>query len=208
MTADQKQHWNLLHQNNKVETNEPTDFAKEVVSLIPSSGKLLELGCGTGIDAYFFGQQGMIVTATDFSEIVIADNKEKYSSPNLVFQVMDMSKKLQFANNEFDVVYSRLSLHYFTDSVTKSIFKEINRVLKPRGYLCIIGKSVKDPLYGKGELVEKDVFERNGHIRHFFSEVYLEDLLRDLFAINSIASGTDNFYGKPSAFIKVIAQKK
>ena len=74
--------------------------------------------------------------------------------------------------------------------------------------LCFIGKSVKDPLYEKGIQIEKDVFERKGLMRHFFSEGYLQDCLRDLFVINSVFSGTDNFYGKPSAFIKVIAQKK
>ena len=133
MAIDQKQRWNLRHRKNKVELQEPTAFAKEVALLTHSNGKLLEVGCGTGSDAYFFAQQGMIVTATDFSDVAIANNKEKYSSPNVLFQVMDMSKKLPFSDKEFDVVYSRLSLHYFTDSVTKSIFKEINRILKPHG---------------------------------------------------------------------------
>ena len=115
---------------------------------------------------------------------------------------------MRFRDSEFDGVYARLSLHYFTDDVTKSIFREICRVLKPNGYLCFICKSTNDPLYGKGTEIEKDMFENNGHIRHFFSEDYAKSLLVNDFTIEKLESGDEKFYGKDSAFVKVIAKAK
>jgi len=208
MANDQQQLWNTLHQKNKAELNEPTDFAKEVQRMFSSKVKILELGCGSGSDSYFFALQGNSVIATDFSEIAIKKNKSKHTMSQLEFQVMDISKKMQFSDKKFDLVYSRLSLHYFTDKVTKSIFKEIHRVLKPSGYLCFVCKSTKDPLYGKGEKIEKDLFENEGHIRHYFSDEYVRECLAGLFGITKLTSGKEHFYGSLSAFIKVIAQKK
>ena len=113
---------------------------------------------------------------------------------------------MSFNDNKFDVVYARLSLHYFTDKITKKIFNEMHRVLRPNGYLCFICKSTNDPLYGKGIEVEKDMFENNGHVRHFFSENYAKLLLVDRFKIQKIESGDEKFYGNDSAFVKIIAQ--
>jgi ubiquinone/menaquinone biosynthesis C-methylase UbiE len=102
-------------------------------------------------------------------------------------------------------VYARLSLHYFSDLTTKRIFSEIARVLKPNGYLCFLCKSTNDPLYGKGNEIEKDMYENKGHVRHFFSKEYATELMQQSFEIQTIEEGEETFYGSQSAFIKVIA---
>ena len=209
---DQKKLWNSLHLKGdllKYSLN-PTDFAREVAKLINHHTKLLELGCGVGNDSYFFASQRHTVLATDFSEIVIKQNIEKYHSVDLLtFEVIDMSKTLYTLNDRsFDLVYARLSLHYFTDKMTRSIINEVYRILKPNGLFCFLCKSIKDPLYGQGNKVETDVYEFNNHIRHFFSETYLKDLLNKNFKIIKIESGKENFYDKKSKFIKVIVRKK
>ena len=90
---------------------------------------------------------------------------------------MDSNHPLPFRDNTFDVVYARLSLHYFRDSVTKEIFKEIHRILKPDGRLSFLCKSTGDSFYGKGEEIEKDLFEYEGYMRHFFTENYAKECL-------------------------------
>ncbi|MGI8419404.1 MAG: class I SAM-dependent methyltransferase, partial [Candidatus Levyibacteriota bacterium] len=208
MTTDQRHHWNNLHQEDKAKLEEPTTFAKEVQQILHTKVKILELGCGSGKDAIFFAEQGNTVVASDFSDVLIAKNKKEYPLSELTFQTIDISKKMPFQNNEFDIIYSRLSLHYFADKTTKNIFKELHRILKPSGFLCFICKSIKDPLYGKGKKVEEDMFEDNGHIRHFFSEEYAKECLTGLFKITKLESGEEQFYNRPSTFVKVIAQKK
>lgn len=206
---DQKQAWNRLQKDDRVnhESKEPTDFAKEIQSLISPKFSILELGCGVGIDSYYFAQNGNKVLGTDFSEVAIDKNKESFKNPNLTFEVLDISKPFAFPGDIFDLVYARLSLHYFTDKVTKEVFKEIYRILKPGGILAFICKSIKDPLYGQGEQIEKDMFLRSSHVRHFFSKEYAEDVLRKMFEIKKLEEGEDIFYKEQSSFIKIIATK-
>ena len=208
MAKDQKQHWNDLHLQDQADLEEPTSFAKEVQNMIPPRSSLLEVGCGSGRDSFYFAEHGYSVLATDFSEVAVEKNKEKYQSENLSFEVLNISNKTSFKDNSFDVIYSRLSLHYFRDTDTKNIFEELHRILKPSGYLCFVCKSTEDPLYGNGTEIEKDMFESDGHIRHFFSEGYARECLREKFRIIEIESGKESFYSYPSAFVKVIAQKK
>ena len=206
---NQKQYWDKLHNQGNIDhfSGKPTDFAEEIIKIIPPLSKILELGCGAGNDSIAFAQAGNTVLATDFSNVAIKKNSERFKGiPNLTFEVLDISDPMSFNDNKFDVVYARLSLHYFTDKITKKIFNEMHRVLRPNGYLCFMCKSTNDPLYGKGIEVEKDMFENNGHVRHFFSEDYAKLLLTDRFKIQKIESGNEKFYGNDSAFVKVIAQ--
>src|SRR5579884_3195496 len=98
-----------------------TSFAKEVNRLIPKNSSLLELGCGEGNDAFYFAEQGHSVIATDFSDVVISGNSENLSHPRLQFSVLDISQPFNHPDNSFDVIYARLSLHYFTNADTQKI---------------------------------------------------------------------------------------
>lgn len=205
---DQKQLWNKAHQGGEIShySSTPTEFAEEVIKVIKPSSRVLELGCGVGNDSIAFASAGHQVIATDFSEVAIRKNSERFrDNSNLVFETLDISQPLRFADNEFDVVYARLSLHYFNDEITKKIFSEIQRVLRAEGHLCFICKSINDHLYGKGEEIEKDMFENEGHMRHFFSEEYAVSLLGNNFKIEKIESGDDKFYGSDPAYVKVMA---
>lgn len=207
--SSQQDVWNKAHTAGGLDhyATDATSFAKEVQQIIPQKSYILELGCGAGNDAIFFADNEHKILSSDFSEVAIEKNKKLYTNKNLLFSVIDISKTFEFPDNNFDVIYARLSLHYFTDSTTKSVFNEIYRTLKPSGYLCFVCKSIQDPLYGKGEEVEKDMFNNNGRIRHFFSEKYAKECLGNMFSIIKLESGTEAFYGEPSAYVKVIAQK-
>lgn len=207
---DQKKLWNKLHSRNVIakHSTEPTAFAQEIAELV-KSGHMVDLGCGAGNDSVYFANKGFDVLATDFSEFIIKKNTKKYeSAPHLTFEVLDMSiMPYNFTNNKFDLIYSHLSLHYFSHETTKKIFDELYRILKPTGLLCFVCKSPEDPLYGKGKEIEKHMYELNGHARHFFTEEYARELLKDKFKIISLTSGKQNFYGKESGYVKVVAQK-
>ncbi len=205
---EQKKLWNNAHQNGdlKHDVNKPSEFAKEVLKLLSPKSKILELGCGNGNDSIGFAKAGHNLIATDFSEVVIKNNSERLGQVSgLTFEVLDMSEPFKFERNEFDAVYARLSLHYFTNEVTRRVFSEIKRVLKPNGQLFFICKSTDDPLYGKGNQIEADMFELDGHVRHFFSEEYARSLMSDGFRIEKLTSGSEKFYGYESSFVKAIA---
>lgn len=208
---DQRALWDDSHTKRQLHKHSlvQTAFAEEINEFISDGSSILELGCGEGNDSIYFAQQGHAVTATDFSQVIVDRNSRNLPHPHLKFQVQDISTTLNFSDDCFDIIYARLSLHYFTDSDTQRIFTELRRVLKPGGYLCFMCKSVDDSLYGQGDKIEQDMFELEGHVRHFFSEAYTRQLLTEHgFNIHSIEQGQDKLYERLSAFIKAMAQKE
>ena len=206
---DQKKLWNRAHSEEQIYhySKNPTDFALKVIALTHPNSNILELGCGVGNDSITFANAGHEILATDLSEIAVRQNKERFGEvSNLHFELLDMNQPFQLEAKTFDVVYARLSLHYFQDTITKRIFDDIHSVLKPGGLLCFMCKSTNDVLYGKGEIIEVDMFENEGHVRHFFSKVYAKECLGDKFKIVELEEKTELLYGKTSSFIEVIAK--
>ncbi len=207
---DQRTFWNTFHRDAKLAaySQTPSEFAKEAASFFPDHAKSIELGCGFGADAAFFAQQGCSVIATDFSDVAIARNRREHTNiPGLGFQVVDVSGGiLPFQADGLDGVYARLSLHYYPDHITRQLFQDMHRILKRDGRLAFLCKSTDDPLYGKGQQLEKNMFEHKGNARHFFDESYARTLLGG-YHIERLEKRRENLYGDPSAYIKVIAQK-
>src|SRR6478672_10898228 len=156
---DQKQLWNNAHMQSALAaySEHQTSFAEDANTVIPANSEILELGCGEGNDSVYFAEQGHHVIATDFSDVLIAQNQQHYNNPNLQFMQQDISAPLAFEDEQFDAIYARLSLHYFTNEVTERVFTELARVLKIGGLLCFMCKSTDDRLYGKGDEVEQDM---------------------------------------------------
>ena len=106
MAGDQHHLGNGLHQMDRTNLNQPSQFAEEVLHLPSKKMTLLDLGCGSGTATIFFAQYGIITVGTDFSEVVIARDKNTYHAPELSVQVLDTSKKMPFDENYFDCSYS------------------------------------------------------------------------------------------------------
>ena len=94
-----------------------------------NGGICLDLGCGIGQFSKWFMENGYEVISSDISKIALEKVKEFNS--NVVN--VDMREKLPFEDNKFDVVFANLSIHYFSDSDTKSLMNEIKRILKKDG---------------------------------------------------------------------------
>ena len=205
----QKNLWNKVYKKrkSKVSLGEPSSFAKEIPDLLTSNSKLLDLGCGMGSDSAFFAHKGLEVVATDFSEVILEKNKENFKNiPNLSFMIQDTSKPLKFSDEEFDVVFAHLPLHYFTGEVTKKVFQEIYRVLKPNGLFCFACKSTKDYNFGLGKKLEENMFDKDGHIRHFFDEAYATELLSGNYKAK-VWLKEEEYEGKATSITRVVAQK-
>lgn len=207
--TNHKQFWEQSHTDGNItHYTKTSSFAEEVLCLMKPASRVLELGCGVGNDAIAFANAGHSVIATDFSEIAIKKDIERGKNiPNLTFQVLDMNKPFPTFPKQFDCVYARLSLHYFTDEITRKIIHDIYSALKPDGYFCFICKTVDDSMYGLGTKIETDMYDYHGHIRHFFSEEYTKLLLNGKFFIEKIELGKEIFEVRESAYIKVIAKK-
>ena len=207
--TDQRRHWDALYTRDPARrlAADPSPLAAECAALLAPGSLVLELGCGAGRDAAFFARAGHTVCATDFSTVALAVNRRReLSPPRLHYVALDTAAPLPFTDATFAAVYARLSLHYFGDAVTRRVFREIRRVLRPDGLLCFLCKSIDDPLYGRGRQIEADMFELDGHVRHFFSADYARACLDDVFQVVVIESGRETFHEGPSAFVKVVAR--
>jgi hypothetical protein len=64
----------------------------------------------------------------------------------------------------------------FAHEELHSIFSEINRVLKPKGFNFFSVRNQDDKSYNSGVEVDKGVYEFNGFQIRFFTEKQIEDL--------------------------------
>jgi len=110
---------------------------KEVDFANYKNKKLLEIGCGLGIDLVSFARAGAIVTGVDLTPRSIELCHEQFQIYGLEarFLVAD-AENLPFPDENFDVVYSFGVLHH-TPNIQKAI-SEIHRVLKPKGEALVM----------------------------------------------------------------------
>jgi SAM-dependent methyltransferase len=144
---------------------------------------VLELGCGTGNDAARLAMEGYSVTAIDLSSEAIRHASARFGSL-AQFMVADMTQRLPFPDGGFDAVMSNVALHMFPDSVTRTVFGEVSRVVRTGGLFLFHVNALEDrPLRARSrparELEQDYVLEESGQTMHFFSEAYLRDLLGD-----------------------------
>jgi len=209
--------WKRLYEKKNRYGTEPCQFAIMILEWIKKlkGNKILELGCGEGRDSIFFAKNRYEIFSLDCSEKAIKSFKENMVKNNvqkLVHPVIyDISKPLKFDDKTFDIVFAHLSLHYFDDKTTTSIFNEIYRVLKIGGLLFVKVKSIDDPLYGKGKKVDEDMFEL-GHTRHFFSKEYLINKARrfkilSLKQVKEKGNYSVKEISKESVFLELICKK-
>jgi 2-polyprenyl-3-methyl-5-hydroxy-6-metoxy-1,4-benzoquinol methylase len=112
---------------------EKLDYLPRVVDFTAYKGRrLLEIGCGVGIDLVRFAKFGALVTGVDLAEVSISLAKDnmKFNGVSADLFVMN-GEDLQFANETFDVVYAHGVLQY-TDNAMQML-NEIHRVLRPGG---------------------------------------------------------------------------
>lgn len=94
--------------------------------------RLLEVGCGAGVDLARFAEGGADVTGIDLAPRAIELAVQNFAHRNLPgnFSVMD-GEEMGFPNDWFDVVYAHGVLQYTANA--RKMVREIYRVLRPGG---------------------------------------------------------------------------
>ncbi len=102
----------------------------EAHSESPGFGSILVVGCGDGREAATLaGRFGARTTGID-----IADSFDAEAKKTVDLRVMDATD-LDFPGAAFDLVYSFHALEHIPDD--RGALREMNRVLKPDGLVCI-----------------------------------------------------------------------
>jgi len=99
--------------------------------------KVLDLGCGTGDQVFYYGKRGTEATGIDLNPemIKVAEKRKKRENlPNLSFLIADASK-LPFQDNSFDFASISLVFHEIEKDSRNKIISEMKRVVKKDGFL-------------------------------------------------------------------------
>ncbi len=90
-----------------------------------------DVGCGTGRHTTYLAQSGAQVDAYDFSPGMMAKAMEKLDTANVAFHQHVFPNPLPVKDNTFDLVIFALVADHIED--LPSAFKELHRVVKPKG---------------------------------------------------------------------------
>ncbi len=113
-----------------------------VNSLISPNSSLLELNCGSGIDAAYFAAQGHSVLATDIAQSsadYVALKKEQFDLKKLSFQYLDFEEIHKLKPQQFDYIFSNFG-GFNCVSSPEYTFSQFKDILQPGGIvtLCVL----------------------------------------------------------------------
>jgi ubiquinone/menaquinone biosynthesis C-methylase UbiE len=105
---------------------------------------VLELNCGTGEDALWFGKNGHNVLATDISESMLAIAQKKINDAGLDSKIrvqkLDINKIDDFKVNEkFDLIFSNFGgINCIYPDVIKSLPAKLKKIISVNGHIVIV----------------------------------------------------------------------
>lgn len=94
--------------------------------------KVLDVGCGTGVDLVRFARAGAIVTGVDIAPAAIDLARKNFEIQRLQAELLVADgESLPFPDDQFDLVFAHGVVQYTTDA--RALVAECRRVLKPGG---------------------------------------------------------------------------
>ena len=106
-----------------------------VEKLIAPDDEVLECACGTGLLTGVIAARCRALTATDFSEKMLAQAERKYANcRNVRFAQADITK-LDYPDGRFDAVVAANVIHLLDEPL--QALRELDRVCRPGGRLII-----------------------------------------------------------------------
>jgi ubiquinone/menaquinone biosynthesis C-methylase UbiE len=137
-----------------------------------SNTKILDLGCGFGLDCEFFFNKGMKVYGVDISKNLI--DIAKSNNPKIKYFVKNILNT-SLKENYFDIIYSRYAIQYVVNK--NKLFKEVFRLLKDNGqFIFLVPLIAKfNSKYHKFKLKENIfLFEPNSVEKDYFTKYFLK----------------------------------
>lgn len=170
----------LLDLSNNVDAHLISVIQKE----IQPGDKILEISCGNAADASALKELGYEVTCTEYNPFYV-ENAERLGLDCIQH---DTKNEFPFSDGEFDLIYSRLGLHYFMEDELDNIFSELGRIGKR---ILITVKVVDDIKTGKVILTEDK----------------WKEIASRFFDIKAFEVKEGQLYGSQSRWIEILGEK-
>ena len=123
--------WAEIYDSNENPTRDVNYRAIREEKLELSGKKVLEIGCGTGINTVYLAQKAQRVVGVDFSDQMLAKAHQQISQDNITFIQADITNPWSFKDESFDLVVGNLVLEHIQR--LGHVFEETYRVLLPGG---------------------------------------------------------------------------
>lgn len=121
--------------------------------------KILDMGCGIGVNTNFLAKKGFKIIGIDASEKML-DNAQKLY-PSLTFEKQDISQTT-YPNYFFDGIVLAYVIEHFNDEGLLQLRNEITRLLHKGGLLFIVSHE------GNSEEIIPDPLDENVSIYYNF----------------------------------------
>lgn len=113
-----------------------TEIIQNAAASQKNLGNTLELGCGCGAFSDILRLEATHLTATDFSDEMVAATKKRLESLNDITIEKANCFKLQYPNCSFDTIFAANLLHVIPNP--ELALQEWRKAMKPGGKLIII----------------------------------------------------------------------
>ncbi len=114
---------------------------KHAMSFLNPGDKLLELNSGTGTDAVYFAQKGILVHSTDISDGMIEQIRKKVNDYNLShkisFEQCSYTELNKIKNNKFDFIFSNFGGLNCLANLSEAT-KFFPSLLNEEGKVCLV----------------------------------------------------------------------
>ena len=106
----------------------------DFLNLVQPNGKILDVGCGSGVDSQYMSLKGFDVIGIDNAEQMITLARQKQSSAKFIlYDIITWNCE----SNSFDAILASYSLIHIPKNKMQSVLKKFNRILKEKGILSI-----------------------------------------------------------------------
>jgi ubiquinone/menaquinone biosynthesis C-methylase UbiE len=165
--------------------------------------KVLEIGCGTGIYTNFLKEHFSDVNAFDIDREMVGIANKKLGNKTNLFVADSLSIPVE--SKSIDFLFGVSILHHVAD--LSNAMEEVNRVLKPGGFLAFCEPNKLNPFTSIFQMLQKEraisrfemkkQLSRNGLELVALNEILLRNpLIRESFTNNSIFSKVEKFFEK------------
>lgn len=116
------------------------DFAR-LIEAVPdkTAYQVLDLGCGSGRDAYWLAQQGVNVIACDGAAAMLAQARAQHSHPHIQYMQDDAPAlpNLRARGLKYDMVLMGAFLFHFDTDERQRLYSNLTTLLRPQAQLYI-----------------------------------------------------------------------
>jgi ubiquinone/menaquinone biosynthesis C-methylase UbiE len=154
-----------------------THVSRHLLDMLPESGFLLDIGCGTGLFVEKYQVNGCDAIGIDISRGMIRQARRRCAMTDFV---VGTGETLPFADESFDAIASLLAFSYMKDP--QGMLSETYRVLRPGGTvaICTLGKKLLTrgipAIYQLGDKLRINHVAAHDFGEHYFNEEEMTEL--------------------------------